>query len=119
MSDVQATDVGGSSAGIQALEEQQSKYTYGIIIRNLPETWARRNPIVQRNFLQMLQSYTQVNLRSPSTSEQYATSTKEDGRQYCYGFISTYNKPDGDEFIRRINKVEIDGKLLEAKWSSQ
>ena len=70
------------------------KYTYSTIIKNLPETWARKSTTVQRNFLAMMTSYTQVMLHSPTTSETHATCIKEDGRRYFYAFVSAYSKEE-------------------------
>ena len=100
--------VGGNhdNTGGQGEDTQYDKYTYSIISRNLPETWARTCTVVQTYFLQMMWTYTPIHLRSPSTSEAYATCVKEDGRQYCYAFIFVYNKQDGDSFGRTITKLK-------------
>ena len=61
-----------------------SKYEYSIKIRHLPESWARTCPLVHSSLLEMLQSHTSVCLHRPSTSENYATRVKKDGRAHCY-----------------------------------
>ena len=116
---MQPTNEHCHTADAAGLGVHPTKYTYSILIRNPPETWARKSEAVQKNFLQMMSAYTRINLRSPFTSEAYATCVKGDGRQYCYAFISTYNKHDGEAFIERIKIIVRDGIKLEAKWSSK
>ena len=51
---MQPVDRDDYSTDRQAADAQCSKYTYSIIIRNLPETWARTSTVVQWKFLQMM-----------------------------------------------------------------
>ena len=88
-------------------------------LRNIPEQWARRDPTVQHNFLNMLQSHTTVPLHTACVSEAYITKPKEGGKVFCYASISVNNEDDGNTFLKDVNQVEVDGVNIDARLEHQ